>query len=92
MALGLSGAVMGSIINLFVQMTWGAPIGWFFSVCIFLFGHALNFGLNLLGAYVHSSRLQYLEFFNTFFTGGGRPFAPLKLENINIFLKKEREV
>jgi V/A-type H+-transporting ATPase subunit I len=92
MALGLSGAVMGSIINLFVRMTWGAPIGWIFSLCIFLFGHALNFGLNLLGAYVHSSRLQYLEFFNTFFTGGGRPFTPFRLENINIFLKKEREV
>lgn len=92
MALGLSGAVMGSIINLFVEMTWGAPIGWIFAIIIFVIGHALNFGLNLLGAYVHASRLQYLEFFNTFFTGGGRPFAPLKLENINIFLKKEREV
>lgn len=92
MALGLSGAVMGSIINLFVKMTWGAPVGWIFAVVIFLFGHALNFGLNILGAYVHSSRLQYLEFFNTFFTGGGRPFAPLKLENINIFLKKKGEV
>jgi V/A-type H+-transporting ATPase subunit I len=92
MALGLSGAVMGSIINLFAEMTWGAPVGWIFSIIIFLFGHGLNFGLNILGAYVHSSRLQYLEFFNTFFTGGGRPFAPLKLEQINIFLKKEREV
>ncbi len=92
MALGLSGAVMGSIINLFVEMTWGAPLGWIFAVIIFLIGHGLNFGLNILGAYVHSSRLQYLEFFNTFFTGGGRPFTPLKLENINIFLKKEREV
>lgn len=92
MALGLSGAVMGSIINLFVEMTWGAPIGWLFAIIIFVIGHALNFGLNLLGAYVHASRLQYLEFFNTFFTGGGRPFTPLKLENINIFLKKEREV
>ncbi|NLM37238.1 MAG: V-type ATP synthase subunit I [Firmicutes bacterium] len=92
MALGLSGAVMGSIINLFVKMTWGAPIGWIFAIIIFVIGHALNFGLNLLGAYVHSSRLQYLEFFNTFFTGGGRPFVPFKIENKNIFLKKEREV
>ncbi len=92
MALGLSGAVMASIINLFVEMAWGPPIGWLFAMIIFVIGHALNFGLNLLGAYVHASRLQYLEFFNTFFTGGGRPFAPLKLENINIYLKKEREV
>lgn len=92
MALGLSGAVMGSIINLFVKMTWKAPIGWIFAILIFLFGHALNFGLNILGAYVHSSRLQYLEFFNTFFTGGGKPFTPLKIENINIFLKKKGEV
>ncbi len=93
MALGLSGGVMGSIINMFVGMVWKTPvIGWLFGIIIFLFGHALNMGLNVLGAYVHSSRLQYLEFFNTFFTGGGRPFAPLKLENINIFLRKEREV
>ncbi|HBK67887.1 MAG TPA: hypothetical protein DDZ91_04535 [Firmicutes bacterium] len=93
MALGLSGGVMGSIINMFVRMTWGVPvIGWLFSILIFLFGHALNMGLNVLGAYVHSSRLQYLEFFNTFFEGGGKPFTPLKIENINIFLKKEREV
>jgi len=92
MALGLSGAVMASIINLFVEMLWGAPLGWLFAVLIFVIGHGLNFGLNLLGAYVHASRLQYLEFFGTFFTGGGRPFAPFKLENINIFLKKEREV
>lgn len=92
MALGLSGAVMASIINLFVEMMWGAPLGWLFALLIFLVGHGLNFGLNLLGAYVHSSRLQYLEFFNTFFTGGGRPFAPLKLENKNVYLEKEREV
>lgn len=93
MALGLSSGVMGSIINMFVGMVWEVPgIGWLFAIAIFLFGHALNMGLNVLGAYVHSSRLQYLEFFNTFFTGGGRPFAPLKLENINIFLRKEREV
>ena len=93
MALGLSGGVMASIINMFVKMTWGIPvIGWLFSIAIFLFGHALNMGLNVLGAYVHSSRLQYLEFFGTFFEGGGKPFTPLKLENVNIFLKKEREV
>ena len=54
----------------------------------FLFGHALNMGLNVLGAYVHSSRLQYLEFLVLSFGGGGRPFSPLKIENINIFLKK----
>ena len=38
----------------------------------------MNFGLNLLGCYVHDLRLQCLEFFGKFYTDGGKPFTPLK--------------
>jgi len=48
------------------------------AVFILLIGHVINFAINALGAYVHSCRLQYLEFFGKFFTGGGEAFKPLK--------------
>ena len=46
---------------------------------IFLIGHALNFGLNLLGCFVHDLRLQCLEFFGKFYQDGGKPFEPLRI-------------
>lgn len=92
MALGLSGGVMASVINMFVGMTWGIPwVGWLMAVALFVGGHALNFGLSVLGAYVHCSRLQFLEFFGKFFEGGGKPFTPLQWENQYIFQAEERE-
>lgn len=93
MALGLAGSVMATVINGFVSSTWNFPyVGWLFAIVIFVGGHAFNLGLSVLGAYVHSSRLQYLEFFSKFFEGGGEAFAPLKWENKYIYLTKEREV
>ncbi|TCL76936.1 V/A-type H+-transporting ATPase subunit I [Hydrogenispora ethanolica] len=93
MALGLSGGVMGGIMN---QLAWmvvqSIPVaGWILGAAIFCFGHALNLALSVLGAYVHSSRLQYLEFFGKFYQGGGRPFAPLKAERKYTFVIDERE-
>jgi V/A-type H+-transporting ATPase subunit I len=93
MALGLSGGVMGGIMN---QLAWlviqSVPvIGWIFGGMIFLFGHALNFGLSILGAYVHSSRLQYLEFFGKFYEGGGKPLTPFKTEHKYTFVTNEEE-
>lgn len=80
MALGLSGGVMGGIMN---QLAWmvvqAVPVlGWVLGGAIFLFGHALNLALAILGGYVHSSRLQYLEFFGKFYEGGGKPLTPFK--------------
>lgn len=93
MALGLSGGVMGGIMN---QLAWlviqSVPvIGWIFGGMIFLFGHALNFGLSILGAYVHSSRLQYLEFFGKFYEGGGKPLTPFKTEHKYTFVTNKEE-
>lgn len=93
MALGLSGGVMGGIMN---QLAWlviqSVPIiGWVFGAVIFLFGHTLNFGLSILGAYVHSSRLQYLEFFGKFYEGGGKPLTPFKNEHKYTFVTNKEE-
>ena len=45
-------------------------------IVVFLIGHVLNLLINLLGAYVHTNRLQYVEFFGKFYEGGGRKFEP----------------
>ncbi|MEG1773492.1 MAG: V-type ATP synthase subunit I [Oscillospiraceae bacterium] len=78
MALGLSGAVVGQVINKIATMGSGI-FGLILFVAVFLFGHVFNLAIGLLGAYVHTSRLQYIEFFGRFFEDGGRPFRPLTI-------------
>ncbi|MGE5528566.1 MAG: V-type ATP synthase subunit I, partial [Patescibacteria group bacterium] len=92
MALGLSGGVMAMIINLFARMAANSgPIGIALGILIGVFGHSLNIALGILGAYVHSSRLQFLEFYGKFFEGGGRPFRPLRTEYKHTFVVKQKE-
>jgi len=75
--LGLTTAVLGLVINEMVHFTQQIPyIGFILAGVLFIFGHLGNLAINLLGAYVHTSRLQYLEFFSKFFESGGRPFSP----------------
>ena len=50
------------------------------SIVVFLIINAINIGINTLGAYVHTNRLQYVEFFGHFYDGGGRPFEPYSVK------------
>lgn len=90
MALGISGGSIAAAFNLLVAYL---PTAARFTVGILLIValHALNIFLTLLSAYVHGARLQYVEFFGKFYTGGGRNFSPLKTEEkyINIERKKK---
>ena len=61
-------------------------------IIVFLFGHTFNFLINALGAYVHSSRLQYIEFFGKFYKGGGKAFTPLAMNTKYHNLKNEEAV
>ena len=56
-------------------------------VFVFLVGHIINLLVNLLGTYVHTSRLQYIEFFGKFYESGGREFSPLSPEMKYVNLK-----
>jgi len=77
--LGLTTSVLALAINQIVSLTKNIPyIGFILSTIIFIIGHFGNLAINLLGSYVHTSRLQYLEFFTKFFEGGGRIFKPFK--------------
>jgi V/A-type H+-transporting ATPase subunit I len=87
-ALCLSGAFIGFS---FIQMSAiipDGPIGFVAKVIIVTLGQVLNFGLGLLGAYVHTCRLQYVEFFGKYFEGGGVPFRPLKPKNDYVSITK----
>lgn len=78
MALGLSSAVVASVFNILAVMGGGGVFGALLFIVVLIVGHALNLAINVLGAFVHTSRLQYVEFFGRFFEGGGRAFRPLR--------------
>lgn len=77
-ALGLATGFIAYAFNIMVSMvstSWATII---FGVAIFVVGHVFNLFINALGAYVHTCRLQYLEYFGKFYEGGGTSFEPLK--------------
>jgi V/A-type H+-transporting ATPase subunit I len=76
LALGLATGVIGMVINKMAAMAGGGVIGPLIFTIIFIVGHSLNLAINALGAYVHTNRLQYVEFFGKFYDGGGRVFKP----------------
>ncbi len=78
LALGLATGVIASVVNQMGSMFGKGIIGAIGFVLVFLVGHALNLAINLLGAYVHTNRLQFVEFFGKFYEGGGRAFAPFQ--------------
>lgn len=82
MALMLAGSVIAQVFNTLAAMPSSGGVtvvSMLVFILIFLVGHALNFGLNLLGCFVHDLRLQCLEFFGKFYVDGGKPFSPLEI-------------
>jgi len=76
-ALGLTTGVIGMVINQLGVMLGTSWIGWFFAILVFIGGHIFNTAINVLGSFVHTSRLQYIEFYGKFYEGGGKAFKPL---------------
>jgi len=90
LALGLASGIIASIVNQ-MSVMFNLPVVFkvILAALILIVGHTINFAINALGAYVHSCRLQYLEFFGKFFTGGGKPFKPLKANTKYIIVKPD---
>lgn len=77
-ALGMSSGVIASVINTLALMVKGdGGVGWVFMILVLVIGHTFNLAIGLLGAFVHSSRLQFVEFYGKFYETGGRAFVPL---------------
>ncbi len=85
MALMLAGSVIANIVNMLGSMT-GSVIGY---ALVFIIGHSFNMAINIVGTYVHASRLQYLEYFGKFYVDGGRAFAPLQINTKYVDIVKE---
>ncbi len=77
LALGLAAGVIGQVVNILATLKGGSFIGFILMVVIFCVGHLLNLVINVLGTFVHTSRLQYIEFFGKFYEDGGTPFKPI---------------
>jgi len=79
-ALGLSTAVLAVVVNTFVMLFKDIPIiGIILAVFVFILGHLFNMVISGMGAFIHSTRLQYVEFFTKFYEGGGAYFKPFKV-------------
>lgn len=91
MALGLATGVIGQVVNTMGTLPGRNIIGAVLFVVIFLFGHLLNLAINALGSYVHTSRLQYVEFFGKFFEGGGQAFRPLRPATKYVYVNNQEE-
>ena len=85
LALNLVTGVIAMVVNLLAAM----PGNIFIFIIIFLVGHGVNLAINLIGTYVHTNRLQYVEYFSKFYEGGGRSFTPFKLNTQYLRIKED---
>ena len=74
LALGLSAGIIAQVVNLLGTMMEPTVAGFIMMTVVFIIGHLLNLAINLLGTFVHASRLQYIEFFSKFYEDGGTQF------------------
>ena len=84
MALMMAGSIIASVFN-----TLGSVFGLVPFIIVAIIGNTLNLVLNLLGCYVHTMRLQCLEFFGRFYQDGGKAFRPLAVETKYVDIKEE---
>jgi V/A-type H+-transporting ATPase subunit I len=89
LALGLATGVIAIAINTMAGLLKGSPIGFVLMIILLIGGHTFNLVINTLGSYIHSSRLQYIEFYNRFYEGGGRNFVPFQLKTRHLEVSPE---
>ncbi len=79
-ALGLATGVIASVVNFMAELTLGIPyVGFVVMLVVLVFGHLLNIAINALGGFIHTTRLQFVEFFGKFHEGGGAAFDAFQL-------------
>ncbi|NPV69729.1 MAG: V-type ATP synthase subunit I [Firmicutes bacterium] len=88
LALGLATGVIGNVVNQIAQLVKMIPFAsWVLVPLVLAGGHAFNLLINVLGAFIHSGRLQFVEFFTKFFEGGGRAFAPFRKDTKYVMIE-----
>lgn len=89
LALGMATGVIAQVMNMLGTLPSNPVLKAVMFVPVFIVGHAANLAINLIGAYVHTNRLQYVEFFSKFYEGGGRAFSPFEAKTKFYRFKEE---
>jgi V/A-type H+-transporting ATPase subunit I len=91
MALGMVTGGIAVTVNVIAWMVLGIPVvGIVLALIVLLIGHTYNIAVNILGAFVHSLRLNYVEFFPRFYAGGSGPFLPFREKYEYVTLRHSR--
>lgn len=90
LALGMATGIIAQVFNLVGTILGDSVIGVIVFIIVFVIGHSVNIGINALGAYVHTNRLQFVEFFGKFYKGGGREFKPFKINTKHYTVKEDK--
>ena len=79
LALGLATTALAFAVNLIAEIVSGSVpfLGPILGAIVLLIGHVFTLAVNTLGAFIHSARLQFVEFFGKFIAGTGKEFSPL---------------
>ena len=91
LALGLATGVIAQVVNTMGSLAGGGIGGFIVLMLVFVVGQLLNFAINALGAFIHASRLQYVEFFGHFYEDGGEPFQPFRKNTHYIKIEDSKE-
>jgi len=90
LALGLATTALAFAVNLIASMVFDVPyVGAILALAILVVGHLFTLAVNTLGAFIHSARLQFVEFFGKFISGTGRQFTPLSRTRKYIAVKDD---
>lgn len=94
LALGLATSGMALAFNIVAKLLGELIpfIGIIITIILLILAHIVNLILQSLGAGIHSLRLQYVEFFNRFYEGGGNTFSPFKIKRIYTEVKEDKNV
>jgi V/A-type H+-transporting ATPase subunit I len=87
-AMGLATSVIAMVFNTIGELFFGSVVGYILAAIVMTVGHVFNIAINTLGAFVHTARLQYIEFYSKFYEAGGHVFAPLGIRTRNYRLEE----
>ncbi len=90
-ALGLATGIIAGVVNTMAGMMWGSPAGKVVAIGVLVGGHLFNLVINALGGFIHTARLQFVEFFTKFYDGGGEEFRPFRREHTYVTVISDQE-
>ena len=79
-ALGLSAGIFAGVVNTMAGIMWGSIPGKIGAIAVLIGGHSFNILMSCLGGFIHTTRLQFVEFFTKFYESGGSEFRPFRSE------------